>query len=126
MNTPASLIPPAKLYLQINFAGTALLVGYNFIGSALRAFGDSRAPLHFVLMATVLTAVLAPLFMGVVKLGVAGAALAWLLAQSAAFIGSLVYLVHKFSGNTFRLRVQRRHEIGTIFSQGTPPGFALL
>src|SRR5690606_26848931 len=56
MNTPPSLIPPAKLYLQINFAGTALLVGYNFIGSALRAFGDSRTPLYFVLMATVLMA----------------------------------------------------------------------
>lgn len=126
MNTPPSLIPPAKLYLQINFAGTALLVGYNFIGSALRAFGDSRTPLYFVLMATVLMAVLAPLFMGVVKLGVAGAALAWLLAQSAAFIGSLVYLAHKFSGHTFRLRVPRRDEIATILNQGIPSGLQML
>ncbi len=126
MNTPPSLMAAAKTYLQINFAGTVLLVGYNFIGTALRAFGDSRTPLYFVFLATVLTGVLAPLFMGVFQLGVAGAALAWLLAQSIAFIGSLVYLSQKFRKHTFRLMVPRREETETILRQGIPSGLQMI
>lgn len=126
MNTPPPLVGAAKTYLQINFAGTALLIGYNFIGSALRAFGDSRTPMYFVLLATVLIAVLAPLFMAVLGLGVAGAALAWLLAQSAAFIGCLVYLSRRFTNHNFKIRFPRREETAVILHQGIPSGLQMI
>lgn len=126
MNTPPSLMNAAKTYLQINFVGTVLLVGYNFIGTVLRAFGDSRTPLYFVLVATILAAVLAPLFMGVLQMGVAGAALAWLLAQSLVFIGSLVYLSQKFKKYTFRIRLPQREETETILRQGIPSGLQMI
>ncbi|MCQ9617428.1 MATE family efflux transporter [Paenalcaligenes niemegkensis] len=96
MNTPASIASEAKAYLQISFIGTFLLVGYNFIGTALRAFGDSKTPLYFVLLATVLATVLDPLFIAGFDLGVAGAAYATVLAQSIAFIYSLFYLSGRF------------------------------
>src|SRR5690554_4374089 len=74
------------------FIGTLFLTGYNFIGSLLRAFGDSRTPMYFVLLATVLTAVLNPLFITGFGLGIAGAAWAMILAQTMAFLYSLYYL----------------------------------
>lgn len=126
VQTPKVLMAAAKTYLQINFAGTALLIGYNFIGSALRAFGDSRTPLYFVLLATILVAVLAPLLMGVLQLGVVGAALAWLLAQSIAFISSVIYLSRKFKNHSFRLRLPQREEVETIMRQGIPSGLQMV
>src|SRR5690554_4576044 len=48
LNTPESITDDAKQYLQIMFIGTLFLTGYNFIGSLLRAFGDSRTPMYFV------------------------------------------------------------------------------
>lgn len=126
MNTPPPLLEAAKVYLRINFAGTVLLVGYNFIGSALRAFGDSKTPLYFVFLATVLTAVLAPVFMAGMHMGVAGAALAWLLAQAIAFVIALAWLAHRFRGHTFRLRLPRREETETIMRQGIPSGLQMI
>lgn len=126
MSTPPALIEAATLYLQINFVGTVLLVGYNFIGSALRAFGDSRTPLYFVFLATVLVAVLAPLFIHGLQMGVGGAALAWLLAQSIAFICALLWLMRKFKGHTFRLRFPKREETTVILRQGIPSGLQMM
>src|SRR5690554_4880737 len=92
LNTPEPIIDDAKQYLQIMFIGTLFLTGYNFIGSLLRAFGDSKTPMYFVLLATVLTAVLNPLFIAGFDLGIAGAAWAMILAQTLPFLSSLTYL----------------------------------
>src|SRR5690606_24109576 len=70
LDTPASILGDARAYLQVSFAGTLFLVGYNFVGTLLRAFGDSRTPLYFVLLATGLAAVLAPAFMAGLGTGV--------------------------------------------------------
>jgi len=126
MSTPPSLMSEATSYLQINFIGTALLVGYNFIGTALRAFGDSKTPLYFVFLATILTVVLAPAFMAGLDMGVAGAAYATLLAQSTAFLCSLIYLARKFKKRTFSLRFPQREEIKTILQLGIPSGLQMI
>src|SRR5690625_1101515 len=69
MGTPETILPLAKSYLQINFIGIVLLFGYNFIGTVLRALGDSRTPIRFIFMAVVLNTVLDPLFIYVFQLG---------------------------------------------------------
>src|SRR5690606_37844242 len=84
LNTPPAIFDQARIYLQITFGGTLLLVGYNFISTVLRAFGDSRTPLYFVLLATALITVLSPLFIGVFEWGMTGAALAFVAAQGGA------------------------------------------
>ncbi|SDR76518.1 putative efflux protein, MATE family [Halopseudomonas litoralis] len=122
LNTPAAIIDDARLYLQINFVGTLLLVGYNFVSTVLRAFGDSRTPLYFVLLATVLTTLLSPLFIGGFQWGIAGAAYAIVAAQGAAFLYSLVHLTRKFPGHGFRLRLPQRAEVQTILRLGIPSG----
>lgn len=126
LNTPEALVAEARIYLQINFAGTVLLVGYNFISTVLRAFGDSKTPLYFILLAVVLTAVLTPLFIGVLGLGVAGAALALVAAQATAFIYSLFYLNNKFPGHGFRLQKPKWGEMDTILRLGIPSGVQMI
>lgn len=126
LNTPTSIMPIAKQYLQINFLGTLFLVGYNFIGTVLRAFGDSKTPLYFVLLATVLNAVLDPLFIAGFNMDVAGAAYATVLAQTIAFLYSLVYLARKFKNHSFKLQMPKWIEIKTILQLGIPSGVQMI
>lgn len=126
LNTPPAIIDEARIYLQITFMGTLLLVGYNFISTVLRAFGDSRTPLYFVLLATVLITLLSPLFMGVFKWGISGAALAFVAAQGGAFLYSLVHLLRKYPGHGFRLQLPRWAEVQTILRLGVPSGLQMV
>ncbi len=126
LNTPAAVMDPASIYLRINFLGILFLVGYNFIGTALRAFGDSRTPLYFVLLATVLTVVLGPLFIAGLNLGIAGAAYAFVMAQALALIYGMVFLSVKFKHHTFRIKVPKWVEIKTILELGVPSAMQMI
>lgn len=128
LNTPSSIIDAAKGYLRINFIGTLFLVGYNFIGTLLRAFGDSRTPLCFVLLATVLAAGLGPLFIAGLGLGVEGAAWAMVLAQGTALLYSLVYLTRRPDKFPFRPRLlgPGLAEFRTILELGIPSGIQMI
>src|SRR5690625_889881 len=126
LNTPSTILHEARLYVQINFAGTLLLIGYNFVSTVLRAFGDSKTPLYFALLATVLTTVLSPLFSAVFQWGISGAALALVLAQAAVFLYSLFHLAHKYPGQRFRVRIPRWMETKTILRLGIPSGAQMI
>lgn len=126
LNTPDAILARAETYLQINFAATFFVIGYNFIGTVLRAFGDSKTPLYFVVVAIILTAVLGPLFMAGLNLGIAGAAYAIVFAQAIAFVYSLVFLARKFRGYTFALQVPKRTEIKVILELGIPSGAQMI
>lgn len=126
LNTPESIADTTKTYLRINFVGTFLLVGYNFIGTVLRAFGDSKTPFYFVLMATVLTGTLAPLLILGFDLDIAGAALAIVLAQASAFIYSLYYLARRYPDHGFRLQRPKADEVKTIMRLGIPSGIQMI
>lgn len=126
LNTPEAIIEPAKAYLKINFIGTTFLVGYNFIGTVLRAFGDSKTPLYFVFLAAVLTAVLDPVFIAVFNLGVAGSAYATVLAQATAFIYSLFFLAQRYGRTTFKIQKPKWVEIKTIMELGIPSGIQMI
>lgn len=126
LNTPDSISAAANSYLTINFAGAFFLVGYNFIGTALRAFGDSKTPLYFVFLATLLTAIFSPLFIAGFNLGVAGAAYAIVLAQAIAFIYSLYYLAKRFKHHSFKLQLPKPKEAKTILELGIPSGIQMI
>ena len=70
LNTPDEMLTDAKVYLQINFIGILFLMGYNFIGTVLRAIGDSKTPLKFVMVAALLNLVLDPVFISVFDWGI--------------------------------------------------------
>lgn len=126
LETPASIIDATTGYLRISFLGTFFLVGYNFIGTLLRAFGDSRTPLYFVLLATVLSAALCPLFIAGLGSGVEGAAWSIVLAQSAAFLYSLAYLARRHGKHSSRLRRPGLAEFRTILELGIPSGIQMI
>lgn len=120
LNTPESLMPIAKKYLQINFIGILFLVGFNFISTVLRAFGDSRTPLYFILAGTIVNAVSAPFFIAGFNMGVAGAAYATVLGYLVAFLYSLFYVARKYVKHSFKLRLPKWIEVKTILELGIP------
>ena len=81
----------AYTYCAIIFAGIGAQLFYNFICSFLRAMGDSVTPLVFLLFSTVLNVGLDLAFILVFRWGVAGAALATVLAQLVSTIGCFIY-----------------------------------
>nr|WP_281243049.1 polysaccharide biosynthesis C-terminal domain-containing protein [Gracilibacillus ureilyticus] len=120
LNIPESLIPIAKEYLQINFIGVPFIVGYYFVSTVLRTFGDSRTLLYFILAGTVVNAVLTPLLITGFDIGVAGAVYATVLAYMVSFLYSLFYVARKYSKHSFKLQIPKWTEVKTILELGIP------
>ncbi len=81
LDTPPELLDGATQFLTVTFAGTAATVAFNYLAAVIRALGDSRTPLVFLVVACLLNAALVFVFIGWFHLGVGGAALATVLAQ---------------------------------------------
>jgi putative MATE family efflux protein len=85
-------MPQAVVYLNIMFAGMALVFGYNAFTAVLRALGDSRTPLYFLIVATLTNVALDLVFVLVFHWGVAGAAWATVISQGIAFLLCFLYM----------------------------------
>jgi len=94
LNAPGAISAIAETYLRIMYAGIPIVTAYNMASSMLRACGDSKTPLYAMVIASLLNIGLDLLFVVVFCQGVAGAAVATLLAQ--AF--SAVYCIVKIRG----------------------------
>ena len=124
--TPASgeVYRAAFTYCAIIFAGIGAQLFYNFICSFLRSLGDSVTPLLFLLFSTVLNVGLDLLFIVTFHWGVAGAAIATVLAQLLSTVGCFCYAFARYP----KLRLHRedwaitRHDIGQHALQGIPLG----
>ncbi len=84
MNTPAELIPDSTLYMRIYFLGIIFVFIYNTGSGILRAIGDSRHPLYYLIWCCVINIVLDILFVVVFHLGVLGVAIATLISQAVS------------------------------------------
>lgn len=91
LQTSEELMADAKIYLVIIFAGSFGTMLYNWISAVLRSLGNSVVPLIFLLLSSVLNIVLDIAFVAWISLGVAGAALATVLAQVISGVLCLVY-----------------------------------
>lgn len=96
MNTPQNIIEYASLYIGIIFLGIPVVFLYNLLAGILRAVGDSRTPLIFLIISSLLNIALDLLFIVVFKLGVRGAAFATVIAQGISGIACLFYILAKF------------------------------
>ena len=92
LDVPAEAYPDACGYMEIICWGTVFVFGYNTVCSILKGLGDSKTPLFFVGIATILNVLLDVLLVGPCSMGTAGAAWATIAAQGVSFLGSLVYL----------------------------------
>ncbi|MDD2362713.1 MAG: MATE family efflux transporter [Oscillospiraceae bacterium] len=104
LNTPKESFDEALAYLNICMGGTIFMFGYNAVSAVLRGLGDSRHPLIFVAVATVMNIVLDIIFVGPLNLGAAGAAWATVIAQATSFILSVMFLRSKDFIFDFRLK----------------------
>jgi len=93
--TPPELIGGATTFLSVTFAGASVTATFNFLAAIIRALGDSRTPLIFLVLACVLNAGLALFFVGVLGLGIAGSALATVVAQSVSVVACLTLIARK-------------------------------
>ena len=89
MGTPADVLPNSLLYFRIYFMGSLAFVLYNVFVGILQSIGDSRHPLNYLILSSIVNIVLDLLFVGVLKLGVGSAALATIISQ---FISALLCL----------------------------------
>lgn len=106
MNTPTEVIAQAKVFIDIFFYGLVLTFGYNTIGAVLRALGDSKTPTFFLILATIVNIILVLLFVLVFKWGIAGSALATMLAQGFSCFG-LVWHVNCKENDLLHIRPSR-------------------
>lgn len=90
MQTPDDVFPQAKVYLEIYFSGALGLLIYNMGSGILRAVGDTKRPLYFLIFTSILNTVLDLVFVIVFKAGIAGAAFATILSQ---FLSAFMVLV---------------------------------
>ena len=102
LRAPDSVLPDATVYLRLLCLGTVPVALYNGIASILRAMGDSRTSLYFLIAASLINVVLDLVFVLGAGLGVFGVGLATLISQIASFVISLVYALTRVS--VFRLR----------------------
>ncbi|MDQ0230766.1 MATE family efflux transporter [Metabacillus malikii] len=125
LGTPDVMSADAILYLQINFIGILFLFGYNFIGTVMRALGDSKTPIRYVLLAVILNAILDPIFLYGLELGIEGAAYATILAQGIAFVYGFVDALRRNLVPFSKPTLPKREEVYTILKLGIPSGLQM-
>ncbi len=96
INTPSDIIDDAWSYIVIIFAGIATMVLYNMSSGILRALGDSKTPLFFLILSSLLNIGFDFLFILVFHLGVAGAALATVISQGVSGVLCLIYMIKNY------------------------------
>jgi putative MATE family efflux protein len=121
MGTPADVLPGAVTYLRIYFIGMVPSLVYNIGTGVLRAVGDSRRPLYFLICACMINILLDILFVVGLELGVAGAALATILSQLVS--GVLITLSLLRTHDAYRLTPKKIRFHGDLLSRIVRIGF---
>ena len=103
MNTPEDCFQQAYDYIVVIFAGIPFTVLYNLLSGWLRSLGDSKTPLFFLVLSSVLNVILDLFFILVMKLGVFGASLATVLSQA---VGA-AWIIRFLTGKKTILRLRR-------------------
>ena len=121
MSTPTEAVDGTAAYLTICFIGIPFITAYNIISSIFRGMVDSKSPMYFIAVACAANIGLDYLFMGVFRLGPAGAALGTTVSQAVSVIVSLVVILKRKSivleKSDFK---PRRSVMGKILKIGVP------
>lgn len=96
MRTPEDIFTGAYTYIVIIFAGIPATILYNMVSGILRAMGDSKTPLYFLILSAFLNIFLDLFCIIVLHMGVAGAAVATVVSQAVSGVSCLLYMRKKF------------------------------
>lgn len=125
MGSPAEVIDQATLYMRIYFAGMPVNMLYNFGAAVLRAVGDTKRPLYYLMFAGVINVVFNLFFVIVFHMGVAGVALATIISQAISAVLVLRCLMK--ADGMYRLDLKKlRINKGILLNMaqvGLPAGF---
>ncbi|WP_291648567.1 MATE family efflux transporter [Clostridium sp.] len=105
MNTPTDIIDESLAYIIVIYAGNIAIIFYNMFASILRALGDSKTPLYFLIIASILNIILDIVFIVNFSMGVTGAAYATIISQSISAILCVMYIIKRFP----ILRLKKSH-----------------
>ena len=123
MKTPANVLPQSLTYFRIYFAGVSTIIMYNIGMSIMRALGDSLHPLYYLILSSIVNIVLDLVFVAVFHWGVAGAAIATVIAQGLSAILCIVRMCRR-PEYLFSFRKLRFHRdiMQEVINQGLPTG----
>ena len=124
MRTPPDIIEHAVQYISIIFGGIPAILAYNMLAGIIRSLGDSRTPLIFLLVSSVLNIGLDLLFICVCNIGIIGAAWATVIAQGISAIVCFIFMRQRFEIlriNSEEKRITKRQCI-VLLSIGVPMG----
>ena len=130
LSTPEEIIADAAMYIRYMCFGLLFVSLYNYLSSMLRALGDSKSPLYFLIVSTIINVVLDIVFVYFFGMGIRGAALATVIAQ---FISALTCGIHAYRVNPF-FRLKKKDFVitaqmcGRVIRLGVPMSlqFALI
>ena len=125
MGTPDDILPHAVVYMQIYFIGVPGMLLYNFGSAILRAVGDTKRPLYYLLFAGVINVLLNLFFVIVLQIGVAGVALATILSQFISAVMVIRCLIKEEGAYQLNIRQIRLYpdKVIRILRVGLPAGF---
>ena len=95
LQTPGEIIADADIYLRIVFFGIPAIVLFNLLSNVIRALGDSRTPLYFLILTCMVNVILDYAFILFFRMGVAGAAVATVLSQLLSGILCIIFIMKK-------------------------------
>ena len=96
MNYSEEIMPEVKAYMGIIYAGLLVTVAYDALSAFLRALGDSRSPLYFLMISAGINVFLDIVFIVVMGMGVEGCAYATVIAQAISAFCCFIYIVKKY------------------------------
>ena len=135
MSVPADTLAPAMAYMRVIFLALPFMYLYAFVMAVLRGAGDSRTPMYFLLLSVALDIALNPLLIfgwGIIPaFGIAGSALATLIAQLVSLVALLVFLYKRKHPLVLHSGEQRQLAIdwtiaGTLIRKGIPMGLQIM
>lgn len=124
MNTPADIIDHAYNYIVVIFIGIPTVFLYNMVSGVIRSLGDSKTPVVFLVLSSIINVVLDFFLILVCKMGVAGAGWATVTSQLISGLTCLIYMYKKYDilkGDKSE-RVLDRRFITNLCMNGVPMG----
>ena len=124
MGTPETVLPLSAVYMRIIFCGITFNMVYNFCAAILRAAGDTKSPLIFLLFAGTLNVILNVVFVTQFHMNVAGVALATIITQGLSSVLVVIALMRRTDACRLYLRKIRFHkaQLEKILRIGLPAG----
>lgn len=124
MNTPKEIFDDTYRFIRIIYLGLTATIAYNILASILRALGDSKTPLYFLVLSSIVNILLDYLFIAGFSMGVEGAGYATVISQALASVLCVIYMLKKYP--ILRLKKEDAYFCGNsvkkLIAMGTPMG----